>query len=27
MAAWIKMTLGTQVGLRAGDAVLDDTCR
>jgi len=25
MAAWIKMPLGTEVGLGAGDIVLDDT--
>jgi len=27
MAAWIKMPLGTQVGLSAGNIVLDDTYR
>jgi len=27
MAGWIKMPLGTEVGLSAGDIVLDDTCR
>ena len=27
MAGWIKMPLGTQVGLSAGDFVLDDTYR
>jgi len=27
MAAWIKMPLGTEVGLSAGDIVLDDTYR
>jgi len=27
MAIWIKMPLGTEVGLSAGDIVLDDTYR
>jgi len=27
MAAWIKMPLGTEVGLSAGDIVLDETYR
>jgi len=27
MVAWIKMPLGTQAGLSAGDIVLDDTYR
>jgi len=27
MAGWIKMPLGTKVGLSAGDIVLDDTYR
>jgi len=27
MAGWIKMPLGTEVGLSAGDIVLDDTYR
>jgi len=27
MAGWIKMLLGTEVGLSAGDFVLDDTYR
>jgi len=27
MAGWIKMPLGTEVGLSTGDFVLDDTYR
>jgi len=27
MAGWIKVPLGTEVGLSAGDTVLDDTHR
>jgi len=27
MAGWIKLPLGTEIGLSAGDIVLDDTCR
>jgi len=27
MAGWVKMPLGTEVGLSTGDIVLDDTYR